>query len=122
MAIMSRGVTPREFNDCAIFSTVGNSGKATICALFSVTSVLVRGVTTVVPPLLNGWGCETSRVEAMLMVMFPCETAQLEIRMRDVNQRKRAFADRLAVEIGHAIFGHHVVDIAPRGDDTPAGF
>ena len=30
-----------------------------------------RGVTTVLPVLLKGWGCEASRLEAMLMVMSP---------------------------------------------------
>ena len=35
------------------------------------TLVSVRGVTTVVPCLLNGDGCETSNVDAMLIVRFP---------------------------------------------------
>src|SRR5580692_5998127 len=79
MAIMSRGVTPSAFNAAATFSTEGNSGRGTRVALFSVTSVVVRDVTTVWPVWLKGLGCETSGVEAMLMVMFPQATAQLEI-------------------------------------------
>jgi hypothetical protein len=47
--------------------------------LFSVTLVLVRGVTWVVPVLLNGSGWDTSSVDATLIVMFPLATAQLEM-------------------------------------------
>src|SRR5438309_1671949 len=79
---MSRGVTPRALRDAATFSTVGNSGNGTMAALLSVTLVSVRGVTTVMPCLENGFGWDTSRVEAMLMVRLPCETAQLEILIR----------------------------------------
>ena len=39
--------------------------------LSAMTLVLVRGVTTVEPVLLNGAGWDTSRVEATLMVMLP---------------------------------------------------
>jgi len=81
IAMMSRGVAPSVFNAAATFSTVGNSGKVTTADLFSVTSVVVRGVTVVVPVLLNGFGWETSSVEATLMVMLPCAMAQLEIWM-----------------------------------------
>src|SRR5664280_33222 len=84
MAITSRGVTPSEFKAEATFSTVGISGKGTTDDLASVTSVVVRGVRTVWPVELNGDGWETSSVDATLMVMLPCETAQLEIRIRDV--------------------------------------
>ena len=84
IAITSRGVTPSELRAEATFSTVGNSGSGTTAVLFSVTSVVVRGVTTVSPVLLNGFGCETSRVDATLMVILPCETAHAEMRMRDV--------------------------------------
>ena len=47
--------------------------------LASVTLVLGRGVACVVPVLLNGDGCETSSVEATLIVMLPLATAQLEM-------------------------------------------
>ena len=40
---------------------------------------VLLGVTTVSPRLLNAVGCETSSVEATLMVMLPWDTAQLEI-------------------------------------------
>src|SRR6185436_10804266 len=83
MAMISRGVTPRAFKEAATFSTVGNSGRGISVALLSVTVVSVRGVTTVVPCLLKGDGCETSNVEAMLMVRFPWETAQLAILIRE---------------------------------------
>src|SRR2546422_4270257 len=84
MAIMSRGVTPRELRLEATFSTVGNSGNGTREAFCSVTLVSVRGVTAVVPVWLNGWGWETSRVLAIVIVMLPWDTAQLEMRMREV--------------------------------------
>src|SRR4029078_2268645 len=71
-------------NAAATFSTVGISGNGTTADLVSVTSVVVRGVTTVSPVLLNGPGCETSSDEAMLIVILPCAPAQLETRMRDV--------------------------------------
>ena len=47
MAMTSRGVTPSEFKADATFSTVGISGNGTTDDLGSVTSVVVRGVTTV---------------------------------------------------------------------------
>ncbi len=84
MTIMSRGVTPSELRAWATFSTVGSSGRAIIWDLFSVTSVLVLGVTTVCPRSAKGCGCEAVRVEAMLMVMLPWETAQVEILIREV--------------------------------------
>ena len=76
---MSRGETPREFKAAATFSTVGSSGSVTIVPLSSLTLVSVCGVTTVWPVRLNGVGCETLRVEAMLMVRLPWEIAQLEM-------------------------------------------
>src|SRR5438132_4668067 len=80
--MMSRGVTAKALRELATFSTVGESGSGITAALPSVTVVSVRGVTTVVPFGASGLGCETSRVEAMLMVRLPCETAQFEILMR----------------------------------------
>ena len=38
----------------------------------------------VVPVWLRGEGWETSMLEAMLMVMLPCETAQFEILILEV--------------------------------------
>src|ERR1700722_14109603 len=79
--IISRGVTPSEFNAMATFSTVGISGRAIMEALFSATWVVVCCVTLVSPTLLKGAGWETFCVEAILMVMLPQATAQLEIWM-----------------------------------------
>src|SRR6185503_12292633 len=45
-----------------------------------------------------------------------------ELRMCDVNQRQRAFADCFAVEIGHAIFGYDIVNIPARRDDASTWF
>ena len=81
MVIMSRGVTPRAFRAAATFSTVGNSGRVTMLDFFSVTSVVVPGVTAVRPRLLKAFGCDTFSVEATLMVMLPWATAQLEMWM-----------------------------------------
>src|SRR6202012_4310060 len=82
--IMSRGVTPREFKAEATFSTVGNSGKATIEPFSSWILVSACFVTVVVPVWLKAFGWETFWVEATLMVTLPCETAQAETRMCEV--------------------------------------
>src|SRR2546422_11192581 len=84
IAIISRGVTPRELRLAATFSTVGSSGSGRSDAFCSVIFVSTRGVTTVWPVWLKGWGWETSKVLAIVIVMLPCDTAQLEMRMRDV--------------------------------------
>ena len=81
IAIMSRGVAPRAFSAEATFSTVGNSGSATMAHLLSVTSVSVRGVTTVVPVWLNGLGCETSEGGGDIDGDVAAGNRALEIRM-----------------------------------------
>ena len=59
IAIMSRGVTPSALSDEATFSTVVDSARGMSDDFCSVTSVLVRGVTTVCPPVLKAVGWET---------------------------------------------------------------
>ena len=40
--------------------------------------------------------------------------------MGDVDQVQHAFPDALAVEVGDAVFGHDIVDVAPRRHDARA--
>src|SRR3569833_1670993 len=84
IAIMSRGVAPSAFKAEATFSTVGNSPSGTSADFCSVTSVVCGSVTTVLPLLLKGLGCETSGVLATLMTILPCDTAQFEMRIVEV--------------------------------------
>lgn len=41
--------------------------------------------------------------------------------MRNRNERNGALLDALTVQVGHAVFGHHVMNIATRGDHPGAG-
>jgi hypothetical protein len=70
MAIISRVVTPREFNAPASRSMVGTSSTTENLPLVSVTLVCVVGVTAVWPPA-SALGYETFKVEAMETVSAP---------------------------------------------------
>ena len=41
-----------------------------------------------------------------------------EVGMGDGDQRHGSLAHRLAVQVGHAVFGHHVMDVAARRHDA----
>jgi hypothetical protein len=60
-------------------------------------------------------GAQVARLDGLL------EQAAAEVRMGDRDQRDRPFLHALAVEVGDAVLGHHVVHVATGCADAAAG-